>query len=129
MQTVALFLPEALPLLKLMQGAAESTVAATKGWHLFFSSRPQHHTEQRWQAIPVPFVLPGHHLICLKQREERPLIKLKSLNYVKKKGDVTLLWALCQFSVYCLFLIKGYAIVIQLELFFVGGKISQTHKI
>lgn len=64
MQTVA------LPLLRLMQAAAESTVAATKGWHLFYSSRPQHHTEERWPAIPVPFVLPGHHLICLKQREK-----------------------------------------------------------
>lgn len=84
MQTVALFLPGALPLLRLMQAAAESTVAATKGWHLFYSSRPQHHTEQRWPAIPVPFVLPGHHLICLKQREERPSIKLSSLNYLKK---------------------------------------------
>lgn len=68
-----------------MQAAAESTVAATKGWHLFYSSRPEHHTEQRWSAIPVPFVLPGHHLICLKQREERPLIKLRSLNYGLKK--------------------------------------------
>lgn len=82
MQTVALFLPSALLLLRLMEAAAESTVAATKGWHLFCSSRPLHYTEQRWQAIPVPFVLPGHHLICLKQKEERLLIKLRSLNYV-----------------------------------------------
>lgn len=84
MQTVALFLTGGLPLLRLMQAAAESTVAATKGWHLFYSSHPEHHIEQRWPAIPVPFVLPGHHLICLKQREERPLIKLRTRNYVKK---------------------------------------------
>lgn len=105
MQTVALFLSGALPLLRLMQAAAESTVAATKGWRLFYSSRPQHHTEHRWPAIPGPFVLPGHHLICLKQKEERPVIKLRSLDYAQKNGEVTPLWALCQFNVYCLFLI------------------------
>lgn len=66
-QAVALFFTLSSPLLlRLMQAAGESTVAATKGWHLFYSSHPQHHTERGWPAIPVPFVLPGHHLICFK---------------------------------------------------------------
>lgn len=72
MQAVALFLPIDVPMLRLMQAAAESTVAATKAWHLFHSSHTQHHTERRWPAIPVLFVLPGHQPICFK----RPLIKL-----------------------------------------------------
>lgn len=78
MQAVALFLPSVLPLLRLMEAAAESTVAATKGWHLFCSSRPLHYTQQRWQASPAPFVLPGHHLICSEQKGARMLIKLSS---------------------------------------------------
>lgn len=44
-----------------------------------------------------------------------------------KIGELTLFWALCQLNVYCLFLIKEYAIIIQGDLFFVGRK-SQTHK-
>lgn len=82
MQTVALFLPGALPLQSLMKAAAKSTVAATKYWHLFYSSSPQHPTVQKRSAMPVLVVLPGHHLICLKQREELCLIPLGGLNYV-----------------------------------------------
>lgn len=42
-----------------------------------------------------------------------------------KIGELTLFWALCQFNVYCLFLIKGYAIIIQDYLFFVGRKLTK----
>lgn len=76
MQTVALFLLRGLPLLRLMEAATESTVAATKGWHLFCSSHPLHYTEQRWQALPVPFALPGPHFICLKPKEGSLELKL-----------------------------------------------------
>lgn len=47
----------------------------------------------------------------------------------KNKNEVTLLWALCQFNVYCLLLIKGYAFIIQDRLFFCWREKSQTHKI
>lgn len=47
MQTVAFFLGRGLLSLRLMEAAAESTVAATKGWPLFCSSGPLRYTEQR----------------------------------------------------------------------------------
>lgn len=65
---------------------AESTVAATKTWLYFSGSHSQYHTEQRWLDIVEPFVLPGHHLICLKHREERSLIQLK----YGEAGELTL---------------------------------------
>lgn len=48
--------------------AAESTVAATNGWHLpSLVVVPPVLSTARWRVAPFPFAMPGDHLICLKQ--------------------------------------------------------------
>lgn len=77
MQTRALILPGAPPLLKLMQAAAaESTVAATTGWHLFYSSRPLQHIEHKKAdySCPIGTARASPHLSKTEKRTAFNLI-------------------------------------------------------
>lgn len=120
-----LFLPRSLPLLRLIEETVESTVAAAEGAAALYI-RP------RLQVGAVSFGQPGHHLI---KKTDRGLIITFGFWKCLKSGRVTLVWALGQSNVCCLFLIKKkrYAIIIQhvwvFFSFFWGGETSQTHKI
>lgn len=104
------FLPRSLPLLRLIEETVESTVAATEGWPRF--SAAALYIRPRLQVGAVSFGQPGHHLI---KKTDRGLIIKFGNRKCFKRGGVSLVWAVCQSNVCCLFLIikERYAIIIQ----------------